>query len=332
MKSLTVFRNKCILLVAATVFLFSACKKKETFTFNGDDKNRVFFNVENNTFKGYNSFAFSVIQFGSGPSGADIKASFPARITQESEEDVKVTYGVDNSKIAAYNAANNTSYVAVPDGMVTLGADLTIPKGALISSTNLDFSIPRDKMSLLTAPGYLIPLQIKSVTGANTEVSSNASTVYVVVTAVVTNEFERTNWTIHSFSTQEATGEGANNGRAVFLLDNVLSTFWTSQWNGSEPAPPHFVAFDMKATLSLSGLYITGRQVTSVSGPPKTIVVEVSNDGTTWQNAGTYELALVQTRQTVAFPQKYSARYFKVTVTVVYGTSRSTYLSEVSAY
>jgi hypothetical protein len=331
MKSSMILGNKYILLLVLAACLFTSCKKKDAVTFNGDDKSRVFFNVENNTVKNYNSFNFSVIQFGSGPSGADIKASFPARMTQESGGDVKVTYGVDNTKIAAYNKAKGTSYVAVPDGIVVLGTELTIPKGELISTTSLDFAIPREKMPLLTAPGYLIPLKILSVNGTNVEVSSNASTVYVVISTVTTNEFERTNWTIHSFDSQEATGEGANNGRAVFLLDNVLTTFWTSQWNGAEPPLPHNVAIDMHAVLNLSGVYITGRQNVT-NGSPKTIVVDVSADGTTWQNAGTYEVLAANARQTLAFSQKYAVRYFKITVTATFNNTKSTFLAEVSAY
>lgn len=331
MRSLRNFKNKYVLLVAVAAGVLTSCNKDKQFDFNGDETSRVFFNIENNTVNGYNRYIFAIKHWPASTTGPDIIASFPARMTQEAGQDVKVSYGVDNAKVAEYNAANKTNYLTVPDGVVALGAELTIPKGELISSANVQFSIPRDKMPLLTGAAYLVPLSITSVNGDKVAASSNVGTVYIVINTTTTNEFQRTAWTIHSVNSQETTGEGPNNGRAIFLLDDVLSTFWHTQWNGAEPPLPHHVAVNMNASQSLSGVYITGRQ-NATNGSPRTIVVDVSTDGVTWQNAGTYEVLATNAKQTLTFSQKYTASYFRITVTATYGNTRSTFLSELSAF
>src|SRR5690606_23754513 len=55
-------------------------------------------------------------------------------------------------------------------------------------------------------------------------------------------EMVRSKWTISWFSSEEAEGEGAHNGRAVHAIGNNLETFWHTQWQGTQPGRPHFVA------------------------------------------------------------------------------------------
>lgn len=47
------------------------------------------------------------------------------------------------------------------------------------------------------------------------------------------NAISKTNWTILSVDSEEATGEGANNGHAIHAIDGVESTFWHTQWQNA---------------------------------------------------------------------------------------------------
>ncbi len=99
--------------------------------------------------------------------------------------------------------------------------------------------------------------------------------------------FDRTGWTIMAFSDQEATGEGANNGRAVFAFDNTTGTFWHSRWSAPEAPYPHWVSIDMGASNVIRGVYLLPR-TGNATGIPKDGKIEISTDGTNWTAAGTF--------------------------------------------
>ncbi|MCH5719225.1 DUF4998 domain-containing protein [Niabella hibiscisoli] len=99
--------------------------------------------------------------------------------------------------------------------------------------------------------------------------------------------FDRTGWTIMAFSDQEATGEGANNGRVVFAFDNTTGTFWHSRWSAPETPYPHWVSIDMGTPNVIRGVYLLPR-TGNATGIPKDGKIEISTDGTTWTAAGTF--------------------------------------------
>ncbi|MBR2476247.1 MAG: discoidin domain-containing protein [Bacteroidaceae bacterium] len=79
-------------------------------------------------------------------------------------------------------------------------------------------------------------------------------------------KLDRSNWTITA-SSQEATGEGAGNGVASCIIDGNNSTFWHSQWNGSEPGYPHWFMIDMKEVKSFDEFeYVSRGNGTSDDG------------------------------------------------------------------
>lgn len=316
MKSSILFRNKYALLIACAAFMLTSCKKEVAFDFNGDEVNRVFLNIENYTVKGYNSFNFTIKHTPVGSKGEEIKAEVPARMTLEATEDVKVSYAVDNSSVSAYNAENKTNYIAVPAGIVDLSTtQLTIPKGSTISVDAIKFAIPAEKMSLLTAPGYVIPLKVTSVSGAGAQASSNASTVYVVITTSsgnvydntvaadmtgVLNSASRTNW-VATFDATASSGTPAN------LFDASTGTVWYIT-----PARPVTLTVDMVSSrANLSGIRI----FTSTTYSLTSANVLSSTDGVTWVSQGSVKLSTVATYQYIKFYAPVTARYLKLEVT-----------------
>src|SRR3546814_5319167 len=82
-------------------------------------------------------------------------------------------------------------------------------------------------------------------------------------------DYDRSAWTIVDFSSEEANGEGPNNGRAVFVLDGDNQTFWHSQWQGASPTPPHHITVDLGEVKTLHGINTTARQVSGSGGKPE---------------------------------------------------------------
>lgn len=318
MKSPTIFRNKYVLLLAVALCILTSCKKDQVFDVNGDETNRVFFNVENYTVKNYNSFAFFVKQTPTGSVANDIKAEFPVRLTQQAVQEIKVSYAVDNSLISAYNSQNKTNYVALPAGVAEWStAQLTIAQGATLSTDVLKFSVAKEKLPQLTAAGYVVPVKITSVNGAkNTEVSSNASIVYVVITTVQSNVYDSPivtdmTGTINTAArpTWSATLDAAlTSGTLANLFDTSTSTSWYVS-----PAKAVTLTVDMAAARS----NITGiRFHTSTTTYALTTAnVWTSIDGLTWVSQGTANFSVVNAYQYIKFYSAVNARYVKLDIT-----------------
>src|SRR5690606_2603265 len=144
-------------------------------------------------------------------------------------------------------------------------------------------------------------------------------------------EMDRSKWTISGLSSDEAEGEGAHNGRAVHTIDNTPETFWHTQWQGTQPGPPHFIAFDLGAAETVNGLYFEPRQG-SGSGNAKDLRIEWSLDGLAWTEAGNYAFPNDPGRHVVFLESVVEARYLKVTVDSSHGDQMSTFFAEVGAF
>jgi len=75
-------------------------------------------------------------------------------------------------------------------------------------------------------------------------------------------KFDRSIWEVADFSSQEAVGEGANNGKALFMLDGNKATFWHSKWYGADASLkkfPHYVTFDLQRTVRINKIEMVQR-------------------------------------------------------------------------
>lgn len=132
--------------------------------------------------------------------------------------------------------------------------------------------------------------------------------------------YANSNWTIHSFSSEEAGGEGAVSGYAKAIIDGDVNSFWHSRWNGAQPEPPHWIIVDFSNILSptrsidVAGFRFWQRQ--SLTRNIKTVRIEVSNNLTTWtQVAGSpFNLLSVAAEQTLTLPAPINCRYVRLTV------------------
>jgi hypothetical protein len=149
-----------------------------------------------------------------------IEVKFAVQCTHKASSDIDVKFELDNSLITE-------GYAELPGG-VTLTMDkteLTILKGAEVSSDSITISIETDDLDLLTVGAYMVPVKIVSVTHAN--LSDNLMSAYVIVKTTYSNcidqatsisgtAADRTGWT--------ATVNGADQGTKLF--DNNKYTYY----------------------------------------------------------------------------------------------------------
>ena len=140
-------------------------------------------------------------------------------------------------------------------------------------------------------------------------------------------KIEKTNWEIVDFSTEEP-GEGAPNGLASAAIDNDLSTFWHTQWDGASPGYPHFFTVDMKDVVKINKIE-TFRRPGDNRGQTR-FEIHTSLDGVNYTNQGSFEYDPNSASQIYQFGKLPMARYIKYTATA--GSNFFAFLAELDIY
>ncbi|RQP15189.1 discoidin domain-containing protein [Parapedobacter defluvii] len=248
------------------------------------------------------------------------------------KEDISISFSVDPALVVDFNEVNGTSYELLPAEAYVLGTvETTIPKGKLATEP-LSLSVKTSgEGAAAMFKTYLLPLSLHSSFKVNEELQ----TTYYLITAEPDiadyPDYDRSTWEIVDFSSEEANGEGPNNGRAVFVLDGDNQTFWHSQWQGASPSPPHHITVDMGEVKTLHGINTTARQVSGNGGKPEQVRIDVSLDNENWVEAGELNLSATNSQQKTWLPEFIDARYFRFVVLSSNGSSH-THLAELGAY
>jgi hypothetical protein len=239
-------------------------------------------------------------------------------------KDIAVKFTVDKALATAYNTANKTTYPVLPDGSYTLSDENAVIAKGQLGTVPLHISLKTKGAGAMDAlKTYILPVTIST---NDATVNEGLRTTYYIVKAQPDLKdypnFDRTNWKVLSFSSEEATGEGPNNGRVIFALDGNTGTFWHSRWSGGGAGPPHFATFDLGEVKPIHGLGFIARQADG-GGKPNEVNVQISTDNITWTNAGTFNLQDNKNLQQQFLPEGFNkdARYVKVTVVTAYNAS-----------
>ncbi|MEH3113813.1 BT_3987 domain-containing protein [Pedobacter terrae] len=248
------------------------------------------------------------------------------------ENDIPVRFSADNALVNSYNTQNNTNYEPLPDGSYQLSAAASIiPKGSL-ATPPLKISVKTTGSNAIKMfRNYLLPVTVS----ADFKLNEKLKTTYFLISAQPNQadypDYDRSAWKIVDFSSQEANGEGPNNGRAVFVIDNNIQSFWHSQWQGASPGPPHYITIDMGKVLTLHGVNFTARQVDGAGGKPQEVRIETSMDNINWKPASQFTLNAVKNQQKKWLTDFVDARYVKFIVLSSYSSS-SVHLAEFGTY
>ena len=170
------------LLVLSTI-CFVACSDEVSYDFPGDAFNRVYLNDNTSSY-------YKIIQTPIS-SISDLKFETYLKCTKKATGNIKATVEVDNSMIAAYNEENGTNYEEMPSSALLIkNAIMKIPSGKMVSVDTLSITISEDDgviSTLKSQNGYLIPLRLTKSEGGNSQVSSNVSFTYLIVTVTEDN-------------------------------------------------------------------------------------------------------------------------------------------------
>lgn len=293
------------------LFIFNSCEKESSAT---DEINGIFIVPTSQS-----PMEEKTITLSADPSAIN----FAIALSRPASGMVNATLSIDNSLISSYNATYNTSYSSLPDGSVKLGVtNVTIAGGEKVSAQD---SIELESSVLDPDSVYLIPVKIASVSGGGVVLKPIMGVKYYVV------NLKRPDWIVVGFSSQEANGEGPNNGHVIQAFDGNPNTFWHTQWQGALPGPPHWIIIDMVAPRIINGFQFLDRQPTG-DNKPKDIEISLSEDNITWTKAGSFTLEEVDVWQTVTLDNPMRARYFNLTINSTYDADTYTNLAEMKVF
>jgi len=143
-------------------------------------------------------------------------------------------------------------------------------------------------------------------------------------------ELSKSGWSINSVSSEEISGEGAVNGRAVTLIDGNENTFWHSRWTSSATSYPHQVVIDLGSSKSAKGLSLVQRS--GLSRAIKNFQVLTSTDNVNFTAVNNYVAQNAAGVQYFAFGSAKTFRYLKVIATSAQDGLQFASLAELGLY
>ena len=117
----------------------------------------------------------------------------------------------------------------------------------------------------------------------------------------------KSGWKLVSADSQHSGNE------ATKAFDNNTSTFWHTEYQGSEPTCPHTIVIDMVKTYRVTGVTYLARQDGNQNGMVKAYEIYLSTDGKTWGTAAaTGEFKNTTAQQVAKLKTAKDARYLKL--------------------
>ncbi|GAA4785693.1 DUF1735 domain-containing protein [Olivibacter ginsenosidimutans] len=246
--------------------------------------------------------------------------------------DLKIQFSVDAAVIDSFNNANETNYELLPKESYTLSSTETmIKKGTLGTEPQKVSFITKGEHAMEVLKNYILPISLSS---PDLKINPALKTTFFLIRVEPNLDdytaYDKSNWKVIDFSSEEANGEGPDNGKALFAIDGNPESFWHSQWQGASPGPPHYLVIDMGEEKELHGI-ITKARLGDNDGKPQDVAMETSLDNITWEPAGELTLPDNDQEQKNFLSGFKQARYFKFIINSSYNASY-VHLAELGAF
>lgn len=251
------------------------------------------------------------------------KMNFTLYSISETNNDVKVSLSVNNSLIAEYNKLSGTDYQAISE--TDFGQVEVIIQGGATKVTDV---IPyRGNVSTLKdMRGYVVPLEIKSVTGTEVGIVNAQKVFYAIIDMsnlycesvendvdLGTKITDRTGYTVVRFADDSGTEITPSNGNTKNnMFTNNNAEFWAVQKSGIKLN----ITVDLGAEVrNITGLFLEGYQANaSFNMKAVDVLYATSQMYEKGQDALVGKISLSTGKQTwyIKFSEPVNARYIKL--------------------
>lgn len=128
--------------------------------------------------------------------------------TRKLDEDVVVTYEIDNDALTAYNEKNKTTYFAVPGSSIKLLTTSDTINAGKAASNGVGVQIISTE-DWVEGRIYVVPVSIKSVTGGDVEIMNSSKTVFLRISRkIMYSSLDVSNTNLYSEYLFEKSKEG----------------------------------------------------------------------------------------------------------------------------
>ncbi|MDD7886791.1 DUF1735 domain-containing protein [Flavivirga sp. 57AJ16] len=217
---------------------------------------------------------------------------------QTAKQDLHVRFAVDESKTQLYRNKYGDAFLLPYTSYNFFKSNCHIREGETLSD-DIELYIVRESL-LRPYSTYVLPLVIKSVDGEKHDVTPG-EVMYLVLKTGKSSIISKNEWKVVDVS-HESSG-----GPARFAIDDNLDTIWSSDIFDS---PPYSIEIDFGYAITFSGVTCTPGLL-SFAYPTQT-QIEFSEDGSTWVDKGTFDLAVAE--QQLMDTGISTARYMRFTV------------------
>lgn len=211
---------------------------------------------------------------------------------------------------------------------VAATAQVTVPAGTTTATVNINL-----KKLILRNRAYF-DVKITEAAGATVGTATCHIDQYFL--------FQSSDFAIASYSTQETTGEGANNGFATAAIDGNQDTYWHSAWQSGESTLPGGIVIALPDRCHLYGIDLL-RRLKTTNSDDKTAEFYLSNTLTDFNADGwgdsvgrmqweksTGDADLKNHLRSLKFDAPLSGKYLKVMITAGYRDNAQ--IAEVYTY
>lgn len=244
--------------------------------------------------------------------------TYPELSPAGADGEATIYLAADPEKVESYNLLHNTDYPVMPEGSYTVSESVALHAGE--SESEPAEIIVNAQGNIEPFKEYLLPISIVGADGI--DCSHCCQTVYFLyrgsMDASAMELLDRTGWTVLEASSEEPReGDWGHSGLKEACLDDDLNTFWGSDWATTHPQPPHWIIIDLGASTHIQGVAVQAREE-GYDGP-KTMYLEVSDNGTDWTMAGDFKDIPAAGQYRSFIPEAVDGRYVKLTITSVNG-------------
>lgn len=194
-------------------------------------------------------------------------------LTYSPYENVTVTAQIDGSKVAAYNEANGTEYTFKNDATLASATATITPE-----QNGASFKLKTGDLSgMAGGTSYIVPIVLKSVSGAAVELGTE-TTVYVIMRAVAKEL---------TISQYDHNGTALSYPSGTTALLNGTTDWWDvvnpSSWGYDNMEADDELTISLPTAVNLVSIYINHWAAYNAA---KTVTLQTSLDGTTWDDWG----------------------------------------------
>jgi hypothetical protein len=161
-------------------------------------------------------------------------------------------------------------------------------------------------------------------------------TEYRAIPMIVEQKLSKATWSVVTFSSEEANGEGPPNGMVKSVFDDNLGSFWHTQWQNppTTPAYPHWFILDLGSTVAITSFEVFRRQLSEgTSYAQNRHQFWYSNNGVDWILYGEFAMNdATNAGQKFRIEDMPTARYVKYVAKESGVGSQHAFLAEFNVY